>query len=73
MKKIEYTKILAKYFLILLIMFFETMLVFAFLLKSVAMLIAMLVILNATCYVICYCCDLTINTEQKKLVDILKN
>ena len=73
MKKIEYTKILAKYFLILLIMFFETMLVFAFLLKSVAMLIAMLVILNATCYVIYYCCDLTINTEQKKLVDILKN
>ena len=69
MKKIEYTKILAKYFLILLIMFFQTMLVFAFLFKSLTMLIALLVILNVTCYIIYYCCDLKINTEQKIIVD----
>ena len=69
MKKIDYIKLLAKSFLILLIIFFQTMLVFAFLLKSVAMLIAIMVIFNVTCYVIYYCCDLTINTEQKIIVD----
>ena len=73
MKKLDFIKILAKSFLILLIIFFQTMLVFAFLLKSLAMFIAIMVIFNAVCYVIYYCCDLTINTEQKKLVDILKN
>ena len=69
MKKLDFTKILAKSFLILLIIFFQTMLVFAFLLKSVAMFIAIMVIFNAVCYVIYYCCDLTINTEQKIIVD----
>ena len=69
MKKIDYIKLLAKSFLILLIIFFQTMLLFAFLLKSVAMLIAIMVIFNVTCYVIYYCCDLTINTEQKIIVD----
>ena len=69
MKKLDFTKIFAKSFLILLIIFFQTMLLFAFLLKSLAMLIAILVILNAVCYVIYYCCDLTINTEQKITLD----
>ena len=69
MKKIDYIKLLAKSFLILLIIFFQTMLVFAFLLKSLAMFIAIMVILNAVCYVIYYCCDLKINTEQKIIVD----
>jgi len=66
MKKINYIKILAKSFLILLIIFFQTMLLFAFLLKSLAMFIAIMVIFNAICYVIYYCCDLTIN-EKKDL------
>ena len=52
MKEINFTKILAKSFLILLIIFFQTMLLFAFLLKSLAMLIAILVIFNAICYLI---------------------
>ena len=69
MKKIDYIKLLAKSFLILLIIFFQTMLLFAFLLKSLAMFIAIMVILNAVCYVIYYCCDLKINTEQKIIVD----
>jgi uncharacterized membrane protein YesL len=69
MKEINFTKILAKSFLILLIIFFQTMLLFAFLLKSLAMLIAILVIFNAICYLIYYCCDLTINTEQKITLD----
>lgn len=69
MKEINYIKILANYFLILLIIFFQTMLVFAFLFKSLTMLIALLVIFNVTCYIIYYCCDLTINTEQKIIVD----
>ena len=69
MKKIDYIKLLATYFLILLIMFFQTMLVFAFLFKSLTMLIALLVILNVTFYIIYYCCDLKINTEQKIIVD----
>ena len=63
MKKIDYIKLLANYFLILLIIFFQTMLVFAFLFKSLTMLIALLVIFNVTCYIIYYCCNLTINTE----------
>ena len=69
MKKIDYIKLLANYFLILLIIFFQTMLLFAFLLKSLAMFIAIMVIFNAICYVIYYCCDLTINTEQKNSIN----
>ena len=67
MKKLDFTKILAKSFLILLIIFFQTMLLFAFLLKSLAMFIAIMVIFNAICYVIYYCCDLNIN--EKKDID----
>ena len=69
MKKLDFIKILAKSFLILLIIFFQTMLLFAFLLKSLAMFIAIMVIFNAICYVIYYCCDLKINTEQKIIID----
>ena len=69
MKKLDFIKILAKSFLILLIIFFQTMLLFAFLLKSLAMFIAIMVIFNAICYVIYYCCDLNININEKKDLD----
>ena len=39
MKKLDFIKILAKSFLILLIIFFQTMLLFAFLLKSLVCLL----------------------------------
>ena len=69
MKKLDFTKILAKSFLILLIIFFETMLCFAFAFNSKAMFIAIMVIFNAICYVIYYCCDLKITTQQKITLD----
>lgn len=66
-------KYLIKSYLILLIIFFETMLLFAFLLKSLAMFIAIMVIFNAICYVIYYCCDLNININEKKTLTTKNN
>jgi len=66
-------KYLIKSCLILLIIFFETMLLFAFLLKSLAMFIAIMVIFNAICYVIYYCCDLNININEKKTLTTKNN
>ena len=66
-------KYLIKSCLILLIIFFETMLLFAFLLKSLAMFIAIMVIFNAICYVIYYCCDLNITINEKKILTTKNN
>ena len=66
-------KYLIKSYLILLIIFFETMLLFAFLLKSLAMFIAIMVIFNAICYVIYYCCDFNININKKKILTTKNN
>ena len=63
-------KYLIKSYLILLIIFFETMLCFAFAFNSKAMFVAIMCIFNALLIIAYLGCNLNINEE--KLVDIVK-
>jgi hypothetical protein len=57
-------KYLIKSCLILLIIFFETMLCFAFAFNSIAMLVAVLMIFNAFLTIYYICVDLNINSKK---------
>ena len=57
-------KYLIKSYLILLIIFFETMLCFAFAFNSIAMLVAVLMIFNAFLTIYYICVDLNINSKK---------
>lgn len=58
-------KYLIKSYLILLIIFFETMLCFAFAFKSATMFVAVICIFNSFLIITYLGSDLKINTEQK--------
>lgn len=62
-------KYLIKSFLILLIIFFETMLCFAFTFNSMAMFVAVLMIFNAFLIIYYICVDLNITINEKKDID----
>ncbi len=62
-------KYLIKSYLILLIIFFETMLCFAFAFNSKAMLVAVLMIFNAFLIFAYMIVDLNITTNEKKDID----
>lgn len=62
-------KYLIKSFLILLIIFFETMLCFAFAFNSIAMFVAVLMIFNAFLTIYYIRVDLNIPTNEKKDID----
>lgn len=62
-------KYLIKSYLILLIIFFETMLCFAFAFNSKTMFVAVLIIFNAFLTIYYICVDLNITTNEKKDID----